>query len=56
METDWGTATFAGLVVGSLSLALCGAVMLDLVKNSATSARPNPVSGVMLQMLGPMYK
>lgn len=55
-EADWGTATFVGLALSSLFLILCGAVMIDLVKNTATAASPNPISGVILDVLGGLYK
>jgi excisionase family DNA binding protein len=55
-ESEWGTMTFVGLAVGSVCLLLCGAVMIDLVKNIATAAQPNPVSGMVLDMLGGLYK
>jgi hypothetical protein len=55
-EADWGTGTFVGLALSSLFLLLCGAVMIDLVKNTATAASPNPISGMMLDILGGLYK
>lgn len=55
-ETEWGTGTFVGLTIATLCLLLCGAVMIDLVKNTATAASPNPVSGMVLDMLGGLYK
>jgi len=56
VETEWDTATFIGLTVGSLLLIVCGLVMVDLVKNTATAATPNPVSGQVIEMLGGLYK
>jgi len=55
-ETEWSTATFVGLTIGSLLLLVCGVVMIDLVKNTATAATPNPVAGKVLEILGGLYK
>lgn len=55
-ETEWETSTFIGLTLGSLLLLLCGVVMVDLVKNTATAATPNPVTGQILEMIGGLYK
>ncbi len=56
VEQDWGMFTFIGLVMASLLMLLCGVVMLDLVKNTATASSPNPISGMVLDMLGGLYK
>ena len=55
-ESDWGMPTFIGLTIASLCLVLCGVVMIDLVKNTATASQPNPVSGMVLDMLGGIYR
>ncbi|WP_437230872.1 helix-turn-helix domain-containing protein [Planctomicrobium sp. SH661] len=55
-ETEWDTATFVGLSIGSLLLIVCGLVMIDLVKNTATAETPNPVSGQVIEILGGLYK
>ncbi|SFI01176.1 helix-turn-helix domain-containing protein [Planctomicrobium piriforme] len=55
-ETEWGTATFVGLTVASLLLLLCGAVMIDLVKHTATASQMNPVSGKMVEIFGGLHK
>lgn len=55
-EPEWGAMTFVGLSIASICLLLCGAVMIDLVKNTATAAQPNPVSGFVLEALGSLYK
>ncbi|MCA8998475.1 MAG: hypothetical protein KDA80_15865, partial [Planctomycetaceae bacterium] len=55
-QQEWGAGTFAGLTIATLCLLLCGAVMIDLVKNTATAAQPNPISGMVLDMLGGLYK
>lgn len=56
VEADWGTGTFVGLVIASLFLLVCGSVMIDLVKNTATASTPNPISGMLLDTLGGLYK
>lgn len=56
VEAEWGTGTFVGLVLGSLLMLLCGVVMVDLVKNTASASSLNPVSGKVLEMLGGLYK
>lgn len=55
-EAEWGTMTFVGLSIGSVLLVLCGVVMVDLVKNTATAATPNPVSGQILELIGGLFK
>lgn len=56
VEQEWGAGTFAGLTIATLFLLVCGAVMIDLVKNTATASQPNPISGMVLDMLGGLYK
>lgn len=56
VEAEWGTGTFVGLVLGSLLMLLCGVVMIDLVKNTASASSLNPVSGKVLELLGGLYK
>jgi len=55
-EAEWDTATFVGLTIGSLLLIVCGIVMIDLVKNTATAATPTPIAGQVLELLGGLYK
>ncbi|CAK8987914.1 DNA binding domain-containing protein [Durusdinium trenchii] len=55
-ESEWGTGVFVTLAVSCLLLVGCGAVLLDLVKNTATAAQPNPVSSGILEALGGLYK
>ncbi|WP_437185455.1 hypothetical protein SH668x_002560 [Planctomicrobium sp. SH668] len=55
-DAEWDTITFVGLTIGSLLLVACGLVMIDLVKNTATAASPNPVSGQIMELLGSLYK
>lgn len=55
-EAEWDTATFVGLAIGSLLLLVCGVVMVDLVKNTATAATPNPIAGQVIELLGGLYK
>ncbi|WP_437193701.1 helix-turn-helix domain-containing protein [Planctomicrobium sp. SH527] len=56
VEAEWGTGMFIGLVVASLMLLVCGAVMIDLVKHTATSNQLNPVSGKLVEMIGGQFK
>jgi len=56
VESEWDTATFVGLTIGSLLLLVCGIVMIDLVKNTATAATPTPIAGQVLELLGGLYK
>jgi len=55
-EVEWGTATFVGLSLASVLLILCGVVMIDLVKHTATANNVNPVSGKLIELFGGMYK
>ncbi len=55
-EAEWGTLTFAGLTVASVLLLVCGVVMIDLVKHTATATQLNPVSGKVVEMLGGAFK
>lgn len=55
-ESEWGTGVFVTLAVSCLLLVGCGAILLDLVKNTATAAQPNPVSSSILEALGGLYK
>jgi len=55
-EADWGTVTFVGLALASVLLLVCGVVMIDLVKHTATSNQLNPVSGKLVEMLGGPFK
>lgn len=55
-EADWGTGTFAALIVATLMLSLLTVVTMDLVANTATASSPNPVSSALLNALGGLYK
>ncbi|WP_437201144.1 helix-turn-helix domain-containing protein [Planctomicrobium sp. SH664] len=55
-DVEWGTGTFVMLTLTSLLMLACGAVMFDLVKNTATAADPNPVSGAMINAVGGLFK
>lgn len=56
VETEWGMMEFGLLTVASLFMIVCGIVLTDLVKNTATAADPNPISGAVLDALGGLYK
>lgn len=51
IEQEWGTPTFAGLVLSAVLLIACGTVMFDLVRNMwhTDTARQNPVSSMLLE-------
>ncbi len=55
-EAEWGTPTFVGLTLACVLLLVCGVVMIDLVKNTATANQLNPVSGKLIEMLGGAFK
>lgn len=54
-DADWGTGTFVGLLVASLLMLVCGAVMIDLLNNMGTAAATNPLSSAILDALGGLY-
>lgn len=54
-EAEWGTGIFAGLIVASLLMLLCGAVMFDLLNNMTSAASANPISSAILDALGGLY-
>jgi excisionase family DNA binding protein len=54
-EADWGTGTFVGLLVSSLLMLICGAVMIDLLGNMASASSTNPLSSAILDALGGLY-
>ncbi len=56
VEAEWGTGLFIGLVAASLMLLVCGAVMIDLVKHTATSNQLNPVSGKLVELVSGPFK
>ncbi|MCA9080409.1 MAG: hypothetical protein KDA58_07610 [Planctomycetaceae bacterium] len=56
VETEWGMLEFSMLTIASIFMIVCGIVLTDLVKNTATAADPSPISGAVLDALGGMYK
>jgi len=55
-DADWGMPTFIGLTLASLLLLVCGMVMIDLVKHTATSNQLNPVSGKLVEIISGPFK
>jgi hypothetical protein len=56
VEHEWGGGIFAGLLVSTVMLVLVGMVMFDLVHTIWAWNEPTPVSSMLLDTLGGLYK
>ncbi len=52
---EWGGATFAGLVLSTGLLAMCGMVMFDLVRSMWSWNEPSGVTKVLLEQLKTLF-
>lgn len=55
VEAEWGAGTFAGLLVSTGVMALCGMVMFDLVRSMWGWSEPGAVTGSLISAVGGMF-
>ena len=50
VEPEWGTGMFIGVLVSSILMALCGLMMIDLVRSMWSYHGPSPYNSALLDM------
>lgn len=55
VEVEWGAGTFAGVAIASVLMALCGVIMIDLVRSMWSFEQPAHFSGPILEMIAGFF-
>jgi hypothetical protein len=56
VQQEWGAATFAGLLLTTVVMAVCAIVMFDFVRSIWSYSEPTGFTGQVMSAFGKMFK